>query len=94
MTVVGGFGRLIAGWLTLMIASLGVTGFPHPTFASEQLDLQLVLAVDASGSVDEREYRLQLDGIAQAFRDPAVIEAIGDGPRGRIAVSLLVSAKP
>ena len=93
MTVVGGFGRLIAGWLTLMIASLGVTGFPHPTFASEQLDLQLVLAVDASGSVDEREYRLQLDGIAQAFRDPAVIEAIGDGPRGRIAVSLLVWAE-
>jgi Protein of unknown function (DUF1194) len=31
--------------------------------------LELVLAVDVSGSVDAREFDLQLGGIAQAFRD-------------------------
>lgn len=57
------------------------------------VDMQLVLAVDASGSVDEYEYRLQLNGIAQGFRDEGVIQAIGDGPLGRIAVALVVWAE-
>jgi hypothetical protein len=34
--------------------------------------LALVLAVDVSGSVDPREYRLQLDGIGAALLDPDV----------------------
>jgi hypothetical protein len=34
--------------------------------------LALVLAVDVSGSVDVKEYRLQLDGIAAALQNPEV----------------------
>ena len=57
------------------------------------VDLELVLAVDASGSVDEREYRLQMAGIAVAFRDPEVLKAIESGPYGQIAVALLTWAE-
>lgn len=57
------------------------------------VDLKLVLAVDASGSVDESEFALQLGGIAAAFRDPAVREAIRSGPKKRIAVNVTVWAQ-
>lgn len=43
----------------------------------------LLLALDVSGSVDQREYRLQLDGLARALGDPQVVaafEAIPDAP--------------
>tara|TARA_R100000322_G_scaffold60379_5_gene37220 strand:- start:3077 stop:3784 length:708 start_codon:yes stop_codon:yes gene_type:complete len=36
----------------------------------------LVLALDVSGSVDSGEYRLQMDGLAQALTDPQVARAI------------------
>lgn len=53
------------------------------------VDLELVLAVDSSGSVDFGEFELQARGIAHAFRDPEVIEAIaGAAPKG-IAVCLI-----
>jgi hypothetical protein len=55
-------------------------------------DLELVLAVDASGSVDDQEFALQMRGIAAGFRDPKVREAIRSGAHGRIAVNLIVWA--
>lgn len=39
-------------------------------------DLALVLAVDVSGSVDETEYRIQMDGLAEGLRDGIVSEAL------------------
>jgi hypothetical protein len=36
----------------------------------------LVLALDVSASVDEVEYRIQMDGLAAAFRDEAVVQTI------------------
>lgn len=50
------------------------------------VDLALVLAADCSGSVQTDHYVLQQRGYADAFRDPAVIRAIGSGVNGRIAV--------
>lgn len=41
-------------------------------------DLALVLAVDVSGSVDPKEYRIQMDGLATALRDGIVAEALLD----------------
>jgi hypothetical protein len=58
------------------------------------VDLELVLAVDASGSVNDDEYKLQLIGIARAFRDQAVRKVIRSGPAKSIAVNLLVWAEP
>ncbi|AXI47761.1 VWA domain-containing protein [Sulfitobacter sp. SK012] len=39
-------------------------------------DLALMLAVDVSGSVDEHEYRVQMDGLAAALRDGVVADAL------------------
>ena len=41
-------------------------------------DLALVLAVDVSGSVDQDEYRVQMDGLAFALRDSIVADALVD----------------
>ena len=41
-----------------------------PAFADEPVDLELVLAIDASSSVEEAEWQLQREGYAAAFRDP------------------------
>ena len=57
------------------------------------VDLELMLAVDASGSVDDREFALQMAGIAAAFRAPSVIAAVERGPLGRIAVSVALWAE-
>ena len=57
--------------------------------AATQVDLALVLAVDCSYSVDAREFRLQMLGIANAFRQKAIHDAIARGSFGRIAVALV-----
>ncbi len=57
------------------------------TTADQSVDLQLVLAVDVSPSIDAGEALLQRTGYFEAFRHPAVIRAIEGGPRGRIAVA-------
>ncbi len=51
--------------------------------------LQLVLAVDASGSVNMPRFILQKDGYAAAFRHPAVQSAIRNTATGSIAVMML-----
>jgi len=51
-----------------------------------EVDLELVLAVDISYSVDEEEARRQRDGYVTALAHPDVINAIEGGPIGRIAV--------
>ena len=40
--------------------------------------VELVLALDASASVDRREFDLQVEGLARAFRDPDVQRAVED----------------
>ncbi len=53
------------------------------------VDLELVIAVDISGSVDDDEAALQRQGYIKAFRDPRVIDAITHGPNGAIAVTYI-----
>jgi hypothetical protein len=57
--------------------------------ADTEVDLELVLAVDVSRSMDPGELRLQRDGYVAAFRHPEVIQAIQSGATGRIAVTYL-----
>lgn len=57
--------------------------------AATAVDLALVLAVDVSSSVDAREFRLQMRGYADAFRNPRVIQAATTGLQKRIAVTLV-----
>ncbi len=55
----------------------------------EYVDLELVLAVDVSSSIDEVEARRQREGHVAALADPEVISAIQGGGYGRIAVMYL-----
>lgn len=76
---------LPAAWLALSLC--------HAAAAQPlEVDLELVLAIDASSSVDEGEFSLQMDGIATAFRQPRVVEAIRGGATGRIAVAIVLWA--
>jgi len=52
-------------------------------------DLELVLAVDISRSMDYEEHALQRDGYVEAFRHKDVINALMSGPEGRIAVTYM-----
>jgi hypothetical protein len=58
-------------------------------FAQTAVDLQLVLAVDASGSVDQQRFELQKQGYVAAFRDPRVLRAIQSGATQAIAVTMV-----
>lgn len=59
-----------------------------PARAQTAVDLQLVLAVDASGSVSMGRFELQQKGYAAAFRHPNVLKAIRSGAAGAIAVTM------
>ncbi|MEQ9639788.1 MAG: DUF1194 domain-containing protein [Alphaproteobacteria bacterium] len=58
------------------------------------VDLELVLAVDVSGSIDEDEAALQRAGYVKALADPRIAEAIKSGFLGRIAVTYVEWAGP
>lgn len=72
-----------------LLAVLGLQVWPDPVQAEVGVDLELLLAVDVSASVEASEYTLQTKGLAWAFRDPEVRAAIRrSGPRG-IAVAVV-----
>lgn len=52
-----------------------------------EVDLELVLAVDISGSMDARERAAQRGGYVEAFRHRNVVRAIRSGMIGRITVT-------
>jgi hypothetical protein len=66
----------------------------YPVRADSQVDLELVLAVDISLSMDLDEQRLQRDGYVAAFRDPEIQRVIQSGGKGRIAVTYMEWAGP
>src|SRR5262245_42930270 len=57
--------------------------------AQPAVDLQLVLAVDASGSVDQVRFELQKRGYVAAFRHARVLQAVRSGPNRAIAVTMV-----
>ena len=56
--------------------------------AATPVDVELILAVDVSRSVDPEEQEMQFSGYEAAFRDPQLIEGIMGGPVGAIAVTM------
>jgi hypothetical protein len=67
---------------------LAVLGSLSPARAQNAVDLQLILAVDASGSVDTTRFELQRKGYVEAFRDKQVLDAIRGGANQSIAVAM------
>ena len=72
--------------LALVLASLAFLIAPVGA-AAKKVALELVLAVDASSSVDAREFQLQVQGHVSAFKDPDVIAAITAQGAGGVAVT-------
>lgn len=54
----------------------------------------LALALDVSGSVDTREYQLQLDGLVTALNDPEVTQALLDMPSAPVALMVFEWSGP
>ena len=70
---------LLALCLTLVLV--------RPLAAQTEVDLELVLLADATGSIDDAEIAFQRQGYAEAITDPSVIAALEDTVTGRIAVT-------
>jgi hypothetical protein len=74
-------------WMRAAAVAFFLTGLPTGAEADDvAVDVELVLAVDTSLSMDYEEQRLQLEGYIQAFRHPEVLAAIREGLHRRIAV--------
>jgi hypothetical protein len=71
----GSLPKLTRRTFTASAAALALAG-PRVARAATEVDLMLVLAVDASGSVSQRRFELQKQGYAAAFRNPRVLKAI------------------
>ncbi len=69
--------HILAAWFSLTA----------PAFA--ECRLALVLATDVSSSIDEEEYRLQMDGIARAFRTPILRDAMLAVPDAYVSVTVV-----
>src|SRR5262249_15498596 len=88
----GTWQRARHGWAMRGLAAVAMAlGLAIASPAASQgipVDLELVLAVDVSGSVDEREYSLQMIGISEALRLPEVGELIASH-HGGVALTVV-----
>ncbi|WP_206454924.1 DUF1194 domain-containing protein [Aurantimonas marina] len=70
------------------LGDLGTQAEPVPQ-DGQKVDVELVLAVDVSWSMDHGEQEIQREGYVAAFRSPAVQRAILEGGYGRVAVTYI-----
>jgi hypothetical protein len=72
----------------VLIGALSLLGAPATARGQvADVDLELILAVDVSPSVDQLEAGQQRKGYLDALAAPEIIAAIQSGPLGRIAVT-------
>ena len=76
------------------LALRGLLAVAFLLFAPFQLtatpvDLELLLAVDTSASINDYEFRIQMDGYAAAFRHPEIHRAIASAGDQGIAVAMV-----
>jgi hypothetical protein len=74
--------------------ALGAAALSTRAIAAEPVDVALVLAADASGSITPDEFALQKEGIAEALADARTLAAIRSGAVGRIAVAYVEWGSP
>lgn len=75
--------------LLVVAATLGSSGALAQDGEPIAVDLELILAVDTSSSVSPEEFDLQMRGLSEAFRHPAVLAAIRATGQQGIAVALV-----
>jgi hypothetical protein len=81
---------MLAGGDVAGIAAPGPRGQTGPRLAAEKeatVDVELVLAVDVSYSMDMDELAIQREGYAQAIVSKEFLQALKAGPNGKIAVT-------
>jgi hypothetical protein len=79
----------VAAALTIAIAAFAA---PHPRFADRgpnaiPVDVELVIAVDVSYSMDPDEQALQREGYVQALTSREFLTALREGANGKIAIT-------
>jgi len=85
--------RLLALVLLEVFLVTGVGALANADMRPDEgVDTALIVSVDVSQSVDEKRYRLQIEGIAQALQDPGVIASIIGGPKGGILFMMITWA--
>jgi hypothetical protein len=89
-------GRPGGAWFRAAAFGLFLTLLLHPAAPRAQgfVELELVLAVDASSSVSAPEFDLQVRGLADAFRAAEVVHAIVETAPGGVAVALIQWSSP
>jgi hypothetical protein len=78
--------------LQLVLAVLIGTGLARPVWAKGgpvEVDVELVLAVDVSYSMDPEEQRLQREGYINAITSPEFMRAIKSGAYGKIVITYM-----
>jgi hypothetical protein len=84
-------GRLARRWRRVLIATtpilLALAAQGRAAESGAPVDLELVLAVDISYSMDADEQQVQREGYVSAIVSKPVLDAIALGPIGRIAVA-------
>ena len=76
-------------WVPFLFPVLLFACVPGSLRAQTEIDLALVLAVDASRSMDPDERELQRQGYVEAFRSPMLHRAIQRGVLGQVAVTYI-----
>src|ERR1041384_6538696 len=88
--------RLWLGAITGAVALAACTALAAPRFSdfpgnktanSVEVDVELVLAVDISYSMDRDELALQRDGYIEAINSPEFLNALKGGMHGRVAIT-------
>jgi hypothetical protein len=76
-------------WVSFWIIFAGLAVSPVSSVLADEtpVDVELVLAVDVSASIDGGEINLQRAGYVAALTDPRAISAMLSGPLGRVAVT-------
>jgi uncharacterized protein DUF1194 len=83
-------GNGMPGVRTALLAVLPLLGLAGPEAVGAQpveVDAEIVLAVDTSGSVDTEERRIQRQGYAEALRHAELMRAVTAGFHGQVAFS-------
>ena len=84
--------RLAAAALAAIALSMAADAAPTPRLADTSanavpVDVELILAVDVSYSMDPEEQALQREGYVQALRSKEFLTALREGAHGKIAVT-------
>lgn len=73
--------------LAMLMSLTATTSHAAAPSAGGEVDVQLVLAVDTSRSMDPEEVRIQREGYVEALKHKEFIDAVRNGLTGRIAIS-------